>query len=474
MSSSPIPTDLAGKAASGRKLVAIVYADVVGYSRLIELDDIGTLEQLRALRNDLIDPEIERHGGRIIQTAGDFLLIVFDSITEAVQCAVDVQREVPAHEAGRPSDRRVRFRVGIDLGDVIADQTDLHGNGVIVAVRLQAVCPAGSVCVSRSVRDHVRDRLDLLFEELGELSLKNISRPVEAFALSLDAGAPTLGRGLPQRQDISYCRTRDGVRLAWARAGQGPLLVKTANWMNHLEYDWESPIWRHVFRGLAREHTLIRYDARGNGMSDWDVDELSFDAWVNDLETVVDAAGVERFPLLGISQGCAMSVAFAVRHPERVSHLVLYGGFAVGGKRRSPAEKDRREAMTTLMRFGWGTDNPSFRQMFTGLFIPGATHEQADSFNELQRRTTSPECAARYFDVVGDFDITDLLAKVKAPTLVMHARGDLIAPFELGRRLAAGIPGAHFVALQGQNHLFLEHEPASDRFFEEVKLFLKV
>jgi class 3 adenylate cyclase/pimeloyl-ACP methyl ester carboxylesterase len=472
MSSSPIPSDLAGRAASGRKLVAIVYADVVGYSRLIELDDIGTLEQLRALRNDLIDPEIERHGGRIIQTAGDSLLIVFDSITEAVQCAVDVQREVPAHEADRPSDRRVHFRVGIDFGDIVADGTDLHGNGVIVAVRLQTVCPAGGVCVSRSVRDHVRDRLDLSFDELGELSLKNMSRPVEAFALRLDAGAPPLGRGQPQRQDISYCRTRDGVRLAWARAGQGSPLVKTANWMNHLEYDWESPIWQHVFRGLAREHTLIRYDARGNGMSDWDVDELSLDAWVNDLETVVDAAGVERFPLLGISQGCAISVAFAVRHPERVSRLVLYGGFAIGGKRRSPAEKDRREAMATLMRLGWGMDNPTFRQMFTGLFIPGATHEHADSFNELQRRTTSPECAARYFDVAGDIDIADLLAEVKAPTLVMHARGDLIAPFEQGRRLAAGIPGAHFVALQGQNHLFMEHEPASDRFFEEVKLFL--
>src|SRR5271168_4755568 len=163
MSSSPIPSDLAGRAASGRKLVAIVYADVVGYSRLIELDDIGTLEQLRALRNDLIDPEIERHGGRIIQTAGDSLLIVFDSITEAVQCAVDVQREVPAPEAGRTSDRRVRFRVGIDLGDVIADQTDLHGNGVIVAVRLQAVCPAGSVCVSRSVRLTYRSRASAIF-----------------------------------------------------------------------------------------------------------------------------------------------------------------------------------------------------------------------------------------------------------------------------------------------------------------------
>jgi class 3 adenylate cyclase/pimeloyl-ACP methyl ester carboxylesterase len=472
MSSSPIPSDLAGRAASGRKLVAIVYTDVVGYSRLIDLDDIGTLEQLRALRNDLIDPEIERHGGRIIQTAGDSLLIVFDSITEAVQCAVDVQREVPAHEAGRPSDRRVRFRVGIDVGDVIADHTDLHGNGVIVAVRLQALCPAGSVCVSRSVRDHVRDRLDLSFEELGELSLKNISRPVEAFALRLDAGAPARGQGQPQRQDVSYCRTRDGVRLAWARSGQGPPLVKTANWMNHLEYDWECPTWRHVFRGLSREHTLIRYDPRGNGMSDWDVDELSLDTWVNDLETVVDAAGVERFPLLGISQGSAISVAYAVRHPERVSHLVLYGGFAVGPRKRTPAGKDQHNAMMTLIRLGWGMDNPSFRQMFTGRFIPGATHEQADSFNELQRRTTSPECAARYFDVVGDFDITDLLAKVKAPTLVMHVRGDLMVPFEVGRQLAAGIPGAHFVALQGQNHLFLEQEPASDRFFEEVKLFL--
>ena len=206
-----------------------------------------------------------------------------------------------------------------------------------------------------------------------------------------------------QIQEIKYCRAFDGVRLAYAISGSGPILVKTANWMNHLEYDWESPIWRHVFRGLAREHTLIRYDARGNGMSDWDVDELSLDTWVNDLETVVDAAGVERFPLLGISQGCAISVAFAVRHPERVSHLVLYGGFAVGGKKRSPAEKDRREAMTTLMRLGWGMDNPSFRQMFTGLFIPGATHEQADSFqrtatqNDLSRvRCPILRCRGRY------------------------------------------------------------------------------
>ena len=274
-------------------------------------------------------------------------------------------------------------------------------------------------------------------------------------------------------QTIKYCRAPDGARLAYAISGSGPFLVKSGNWLNHLEYDWVNPIWRHVFRGLSREHTLIRYDARGNGMSDWDVDTLSLDAWVTDLETVVDAVGVERFPLLGISQGGAVAVAYAVRRPERVSHLILYGAFALGGKKRAPAEKEMRDAMTTLMRLGWGADNPSFRQMFTARFIPDATHEQADYFNELQRKTTSSECAARYFDVVNNFDIIDLLSKVKTQTLVMHVRDDQMVPLEAGRQVAAGIPHARFIALPGRNHLFLEHEPASNRFFEEISLFMR-
>ena len=322
--------------------------------------------------------------------------------------------------------------------------------------------------------DLIDGKLALGSRNLEPQKQKNIT-PVEAFAI--DQSSKTDEAVEPERtgeaQTIRYCRAPDGVRLAYAISGSGPVLVKSGNWMNHLEYDWESPIWGHVFRGLSREHTLIRYDARGNGMSDWDVDRLSLDAWVTDLETVVDAVGIERFPVLGISQGGPVAVAYSVRHPERVSHIILYGTFALGGKKRAPAEKEMRDAMTTLMRIGWGADNPSFRQMFTARFIPGATQEQGDYFNELQLKTTSPENAARYFDVVGDFDVTGLLPKVKAPALVMHVRGDAMCPFEAGRQLAAGIPSAHFVALPGRNHLFLEHEPASDRFFEEINLFLR-
>ncbi len=189
MSGTGIISDLVGKAAGGRKLIAVVYADMVGYSRLIGLDDAGTLRRLRTLRRALIDPAIREHGGRVVQTAGDSLLVVFDSIDGAVRCAVNVQQQVPVYDGDQPPDRRIRFRVGINIGDVIAHGTDLHGDGVNIAARLQAECPVGGICVSRAVRDHVHGRLDLAFEPIGELTLKNIARPVEAFVLRLDPAA---------------------------------------------------------------------------------------------------------------------------------------------------------------------------------------------------------------------------------------------------------------------------------------------
>src|SRR5208283_4081923 len=333
-----------------------------------------------------------------------------------------------------------------------------------IAARLEGIAEPGGICISRQAHDHLLEKPSFTCEKLGPRNLHNIAKPVEVYSVNFDSQSVT--------QEIKYCRAPDGVRLAYTTVGAGPPVVKTANWMNHLEYDWESPIWRHLLEGLARNHTLIRYDARGNGLSDWDVDEISLEAWVSDLETVVDAVGIERFPLFGVSQGCAVSIAYATRHPERVSHLILYGGFALGGNKRSPEEREKRKAMGTLMRLGWGMDNPAFRQMFASQFIPECTQEQADWFNDLQRKTTSPECAARFFEVVCDFDVRELLPQLSVPTLVMHVRGDLMCPIEAGRDMAAGIQGARFVTLPGRNHLFLKREPAAARFFEEIKLFL--
>jgi pimeloyl-ACP methyl ester carboxylesterase len=287
--------------------------------------------------------------------------------------------------------------------------------------------------------------------------------------------APTNQQAAPTpRQQIHFCTASDGVRIAYAEIGQGPPLVKAGNWLNHLEFDWQSPVWSPFLHKIAADHRLVRYDARGNGLSDWEVDDISLDAFVRDLESVVEATGIERFALLGISQGCAVSVTYAVRHPERVSHLVLYGSFARGRRKRgSPQAIEQSEAVVTLMRQGWGQENPAFRQLFTSLFIPGGTAEQMQWFNDLQRMTTSPENAVRLRQFVDEIDIVDLLPRITVPTLVLHCRNDAVHPFEEGRRLAAGIPGARFVALEGHNHIILKGDPSWDRFLEEIRDFLR-
>jgi pimeloyl-ACP methyl ester carboxylesterase len=264
------------------------------------------------------------------------------------------------------------------------------------------------------------------------------------------------------------------VRLAFAMSGSGPPLVKPANWLTHLEYDWESPVWRHWLRELSRDRTLVRYDERGCGLSDRDAADLSFDAWVADLETVVDAMGLERFPLIGISQGCAVAIAYAVRHPERVSRLVLYGGFARGviAKAKTPEQLEEVTMVTRNIPLGWGQDNPAFRLFFAARFLPEGTPEQMRWFSDLQRITTSPKTGARLLDTAATLDVSALAPLVRAPTLVLHVRGDGVATFGEGRRLAALIPGARFVPLEGRNHVLLEGEPAWAQFIEEVRSFL--
>ena len=275
------------------------------------------------------------------------------------------------------------------------------------------------------------------------------------------------------KQEIRICRAPDGVRIAYAKSGSGPPLVKTANWLTQLEYDWNSPVWRHWLRELGRHHTYIRYDERGCGLSDHDVADVSLDAWVRDLEAVVDAEGLERFPLLGISQGCAVAITYAVRHPGRVSKLVLYGGYLRGRDHRSSSVVQEIDGafLRDMIRVGWGRDNPAFRQVWGTLFVPDGTPEQHQWFDDLAR-TLPMENALRIVGLTHSLDVRELAAMVNVPALVLHARGDASVPFECGREMAALIPGARLVSLEGRNHVLLEHEPAWTRFVEEVRAFL--
>ena len=277
------------------------------------------------------------------------------------------------------------------------------------------------------------------------------------------------------RQEILFCRAHDGVRVAYAKSGErgAPPLVKPANWLTHLEFDWDSPVWRHWLTEMGRGHTLIRYDVRGGGLSDHNAADLSFASWIRDLEAVVDAEQLERFSLLGISQGCAVAIAYAARHPERVDKLVLYGGYAVGRNHRnmSPQAELERTLLQNLIRVGWGRDNPAFRQVFGTLFIPEGTPDQHQWFNDLAK-TMPVESALRVRETTGAIDVRQEATEVRAPALVLHARGDAMIPFEFGRQLAAHIPGARFVPLESRNHVLLETEPAWARFVEEVRGFL--
>lgn len=280
-------------------------------------------------------------------------------------------------------------------------------------------------------------------------------------------------RELLARQKVQFCKAKDGVSIAYASVGKGLPIIKAANWLSHLEHDWNSPIWSPLFRDLAQSHHFFRYDERGNGLSDWNVKDISFESFVTDLESVVEASGHQQFSLLGISQGAAVSIEYAIRHPERVKHLILFGGYAAGW-RIDATEKTikEREAVMTLTEIGWGQNNPSYRQIFSLTFMPSANVDELAWFNEFQRLTTSADNAVRFLSVFGDIDVREQLAKLKVPTLVLHSLGDERIPISVGRDLAAAIPNAEFVGLESDGHLLLGREPASKVFVDTIRDFI--
>jgi pimeloyl-ACP methyl ester carboxylesterase/DNA-binding CsgD family transcriptional regulator len=277
-------------------------------------------------------------------------------------------------------------------------------------------------------------------------------------------------------QDIRFCTAPDNTRLAYARVGHGPPLVKVGNWLSHLERDWNSPVWRPWLENWSRFHTFYRYDPRGCGLSDWSISDFSFDVLVNDLEAIVDAVGLEQFDLFAMSQGGSVAIAFAARHPEKVRRLIVYGGYARGQLLRNPTPEqvESADVELRLLGLGWGSENPAYRQVFTTFLIPEGTPDQFTWFNNLQLISTSPTNAMALQKTFNSVDVREQAKAVRVPSLVVQARRDAAVPFEEGREVAAHIPNARFVVLESRNHILLKSEPAWDYFWEEFYRFLGI
>lgn len=275
-------------------------------------------------------------------------------------------------------------------------------------------------------------------------------------------------------QTIRFCTAEDGVQIAYATLGQGPPLVWAASWLTHLDLDLNSPLLSHWFRSLSQEHTLIRFDARGNGLSDRAVHDLGVPAWTRDLKAVVDDLGLEEFNLIGFCQGGAAAVEYTANHPYRVNRLVLYDSFARGAFTSSSSSKESRqaEALAEMIAVGWGKKTAAFRRVFTDLLLPDASPEQISWLAEMQRATVSPGMAVQLWRAFHHIDIRKSAQRLTVPAIVFHVRGDQMVPFEAGRELAALIPGAQFVPLQGENHILLENDPSWERFLTELHEFL--
>lgn len=457
-----------------QRLSAILAADMVGYSRLMEVDELGVLSRQKKHRRELIDPEITRRRGSIIKTTGDGMLASFESIQDAVECAVNIQKAMHLRETELDDDKRIRFRVGINLGDVIFDEGDIFGDGVNVAARLEGLAEPGGVCVSDIVHQAIQDRVDAPFRDMGGQRVKNISRPIRVWQWSPQAVPVRTAPEISLQQRVKFCKSADGTNLAWASTGEGAPVLKAPNWLNHIEYEWTSPVWGDFLSEMSKLCRLVRFDQRGNGLSDWDVEDISEDRMIDDMIAVADAAGLDRFGLFGISQGAAFSIRFAARHPDRVKFLVLLGGYVRGRMiREDPDAEQFYEAARAMVSAGWGSPNPVYRHFFTSSYMPDATPEEGASFDEMQRISASPETALRIMEMNAYVDARADAQRLNIPTLVLHVQGDMGAPISEGRETAREISTAEFVELPGANHCMIRGHPGFDEFFQEIEPFLK-
>ena len=458
-----------------RRLATILAIDVVGYSRMMQADAAGLLAALNAIFRDLVKPTVEARGGRIVKLLGDGALAEFSSAYQTLEAAVVVQQRLQGPDKPHSHAEPIQLRMGIHAGDLLVEGQDLFGDGVNIAARLQAAAEPGGILLSKTVLDLAGHDLPFKFRHEGMRRFKNISQPIETLAIdpagqSRSAARNTVAASLA----IRTCTSKDGQRLAWTKTGTGLPIVKAPNWIGHLELDWRNPSLAHLFASIASGYELIYFDARGNGLSDWAVENISFEAFVDDLECVFDAAAVERAPILAISQGCAVAAAFAARCPERVSALIMIGSFPVGrAKRQSKKDRERALALKAMMTAGWDDDYPSLRDLVAEIIVPLASTEDRRRYAEDMKEMISPENLGKYRDVIDHLDVTDLLPKVQAPCLVMHCKGDRMQPIDQGRLMAAGLPNARFIAYDSNNHDPTENDPCWPLMEREIHSFLE-
>jgi len=426
-----------------RKLAAILSADVKGYSRLMGEDEEATVRTLNAYK-EVMKNLIQQSHGRVVDAPGDNVLAEFASVVDAVRCAAEIQKELKKRNSELSENRRMEFRIGVNLGDVIEDGEQILGDGVNIAARMESFAEGGGICISGTAYDQVEGKLGLSYEHLGEQTVKNIAKPVRVYRLLMEPGTFALTNIIDQH--IQFCTTVDGVRIAYSVVGQGPFLVFPPAWVSHLQLQLEHPFTREYLEKGTRNQTFVLYDRHGCGLSERNRTEFTLESEVRSLEAVIDHLKLKRFALCGFSCGGPVAIAYAIKYPRRVSHLILFDSYANG---EAITTKEFKKSFTSLIRSAWGVGSKALADMF----LPGADVSTLKWVIRLQREAATAEMAAKLLDLMYDLDVTDLLPRLRVPTLVIHRKGCKAMPFHLGREMASLIPNSRFVPLEGSIHM---------------------
>ena len=460
---------------SHRRLAAILAIDVVGYSKMMEHKPSDALTALNLVFRTIVQPCVNEAEGRVVKLLGDGAIVEFPSAHSALVCAVTIQERMRLPNAQHNLKQPVYLRMGLHAGDVLSEDDDIFGDAVNIAARLQAESEAGGVLLSQTVAELAGGDLPFRLRGEGLRTLKNLSSPVDTMSVDFANEEITVERArIAESLAVRFCKSKDGQTLAWADVGEGPPIVRAPSWISHLELVWRDPGLAHWLHSFSVGHRLVCFDARGNGLSDWQLGSISFDSLVDDLESVFDAAGVDRAPVLANSQGCAIAAAFAARAPERVSAIVMLGGFALGrAKRSSEKDRTRAKALQAMMAAGWDDEHPSLRDLLAETIVPLASADAKRRYAEDMREMISPENIGLYREVVDNIDVMSILPDVLAPCVVIHCKGDRMQPIDQGRQLAANIPNAKFIALESSNHNLTKNDPCWPLAEREIHAFLE-